>query len=255
MRKKSNLSERRKSSRNLLVRGSRFEDCLLPPGAVKNLVLGCKLPPFSSSTSAFAQQVTTLPRIQQWKDTQGGEPATQIIRSNLVVFEDETFKTILLAYKSNLLSANEAKEMGKEASELHQYGEYAKRSEAKQVRANYSKCDEVLVGLDTSLRNFMSVDMQPAKDKHGMKMSGYTMPLKYQREGSPVICRSAFRSVPLIINFQHDTLDFSRGVLALLEPMTSPMWKCSRGVHPNVQGASQVQTVSAGVGDRRSTTL
>ena len=114
---------------------------------------------------------------------------------------------------------------------------------------------EVLVGLDKSLRNFMSVDVQPAKDKHGMKMSGYTMPLKYQREGSPVICRSAFRSVPLIINFQHDTLDFSRGVLALLEPMTSPMWKCSRGVHPNVQGASQVQTVSAGVGDRRSTTL
>jgi hypothetical protein len=52
---------------------------------------------------AFAQQVTTLPRIQHWKEMEGGKPATEIIKSNVVVTENETFEALLLAYKTNLL--------------------------------------------------------------------------------------------------------------------------------------------------------
>ena len=63
----------------------------------------------------------------------------EIIRSNLHIFEDDTYTKVLVAYKQNVFSPAESRDIGKTCMRLYDSAPFVSRSSKKQVGLKISK--------------------------------------------------------------------------------------------------------------------
>ena len=95
-----------------------------------------KLPGFARGYADEDIRVTTVTRLDFYVDEckhLGVEVEEEPIRSNLTIFEDETLAVVKVAYKQNVFSWEEARELGERSDDLYEYAPFVVRSPQKQV--------------------------------------------------------------------------------------------------------------------------
>ena len=109
---------------------------LLVTSEVKALRVEGKLPSFAAGYEDEDIQVTTVTRLDHYKDElerTGGVLKPEFIRSNLTIFADETFTEVKVVYKQNVFKPAEARDLGERSDHLYENAPFVARSKGKQV--------------------------------------------------------------------------------------------------------------------------